>query len=202
MAPRKGALDWCLDANGYSTTLTPAVARRLIREHRSGDWPQMTAVKCGVHPASLARYIKKGLDEYAVEPYKSFAADFLRVEAEYSQRLLDVVVDAALGRRPRVRLDEHGHPLPRPNVAEAKWLLQTRFQVLWGGGGISAIAMFSAGDDPARRQKALEILASMSPEQKEQARAAGFMVPSSAPQLPDGAPSRPRIARTGPGSTL
>jgi hypothetical protein len=200
MPPKKGAMDWVLDGRGYSTTLTPAVARRLVREHRSGDWPQMTAVKCGVHPGSLASYIKKGLEEAAIEPYASFAAEFLRVEADYSQRLLDVIVDAALGRRPAVRLDEHGHPLPRPNVTEAKWLLQTRFAVLWGGGGVSAIAMFSGGDDPVRRQKALEVLTSLSPDQKEHARQAGFVIPSTA-QLPAGAPAvRPRFARTGPGS--
>lgn len=202
MPPKKGAMDWVLDGNGYSTTLTPALARRLVREHRTGDWPQMTAVRCGVHPYSLASYIKKGLEEAAVEPYASFAAEFLRVEADYSQRLLDVILDAALGRQPIRRFDENGHPLPRPNVAEAKWLLQTRFQVLWGGGGVSAIAMFSTADDPVRRQKALEVLASLSPEQKEQARQAGFVIPTTGPQLPAGSPAgRPRIARTGPGST-
>jgi len=196
-------MNWVLDGNSYPTTLIPAVARRLVREHRSGDWPQMTAIKCGVHPHSLASYIKKGLEEGAVEPYASFAAEFLAVEAEHSQRLLDVVIDAALGRRPVRRLDENGNPLPRPSVAEAKWLLQTRFAVLWGGTGVSAIAMFSGGDDPARRQKALEVLAALSPEQKEQARQAGFMVPTTGPQLSEAAVSqRPRFPRTGPGSTL
>ena len=194
-------MNWVLDGNGYSTTLIPAVARRLVREHRSGDWPQMTAIKCGVHPHSLASYIKKGLEEGAVEPYASFAAEFLKVEADHSQRLLDVIIDAALGRRPRMRLDEHGHPLPRPSVAEAKWLLQTRFQVLWGGTGVSAIAMFSGGDDPARRAKALEVLASLSPEQREQARQAGFMVPTTGPQLSIARETRPRFPRTGPGSS-
>jgi hypothetical protein len=197
MPRKKGALEWVLDGNGYSTTLSPTLARRLVNAHRSGDWPQMTAIKCGVHPNSLATYLKRGLEEYAVEPYESFAREFLQVEAEFSQRLLDVVVDAALGRRPRVVLDDEGNPLPRPSVTEAKWLLQTRFQVLWNGAGVSAIAMFAPDDDPARKAKALEILASMTDEQRATAKAAGFMVPK--PQLATTGPVRSvTMARTGP----
>jgi len=200
---KRSVIEWVLDANGHSTTLTPLMSRRLLDAHREGDWPQMTAIKCGLSPDSLKTYLRKGLDEYAIEPYKTFAAEFLAIEAELSQDLLNVVLDAALGRRPRIRLDEHGHPMPRPNVAEAKWLLQTRFGLLWNGLGVSAVAMFAPESDPARRQKALEILASLSPEQRDAAKAAGFLLPKGGPpgpQLPTttGPVRSVGMARTGP----
>jgi hypothetical protein len=74
---------------GPQSTLTPKVHQELIRVHlENQDFPAATAITCGVHPKTLDKWIRKGLGEDAVEPYKAFALEFLQAETQIRADLI------------------------------------------------------------------------------------------------------------------
>jgi hypothetical protein len=177
MAKRRGYDSFVMDDEGKRTALTPSLGQAVIDEISAGRWPQLAAVRCGVDPRTLRKWLEKGLDDIGVEPYRSFTMAFLKAEADWCAQLEQVLWNSATG-----QLDyEPGKP--RPNVETAKYLLERRMGVLWGTGrgqsGLEAAAELGARSNI--RAKALAFLESLSDADKQRARDRGIMLPEGAP---------------------
>lgn len=168
-----------MDGNGHQTALTPARARALLTELEVGDWPALAALRADVAPTSLYRWVAWGCEPAAVEPYASFAAEFVKVEARIAGEMMAIVMEAARG-APKPRKGES-----RPDPEMAIWVLQNRFRYLWRidkdgrQGGVSVletvIEAVSANDN-AMREQAKAILATIPEATKQEARKKGFLL--------------------------
>lgn len=168
-----------VDDAGHFTALTPEVHARFLEELAKGDWPIYAAFRAGIAPKSVKRWLDRGLSELAIEPYASFAADVIRVEADLAGQLIKVVMDDALGKTA---------PAPegmrRPNADRAIWMLQNRFKNLWGKDGAPGAAVGIAEYaerhletlDEEKRERARKLLAKLPPEAKTEARKDGFIL--------------------------
>lgn len=168
-----------VDDAGKFTALTPEVKERFLTELAKGDWPIYAAFRAGISPKSVKRWLDKGLEEAAIEPYATFAADVIRCEAELAGKLIEVVMQDALGEGPAYEKGER-----RPNPDRAIWMLQNRFKALWGKDGAPGaavgIAEYAEGKisalDEAKREKAKRILAALPSDARAEARKAGFLL--------------------------
>lgn len=170
------------DDLGHFTALTPEVHQRLLVELRVGDWPQLAAYRARVSAKSVKRWLDKGLEDCAVEPYSSFAADVVQLEAELAGKLMQVIMDDALGKTQWS--PDCGRP--RPNVATAQWLLQNRFRFFWGTkdgaiapagmGIVELVERQTAMLDEGKRDQARKILAALPTEARAEARKKGFLI--------------------------
>lgn len=170
------------DDLGHFTALTPEVHQRVLKELRVGDWPGIAAYRARVSAKSIKRWIDKGLEEAAIEPYASFAADCIQVECELAGKLMQVVVEDAMGTTPE---PEEG--MRRPNVTSAIWLLEKRFRFFWGknADGSPCPGAVSIAEtverqinalDETKRTAARKILAALPSEARAQARKEGFLL--------------------------
>lgn len=168
-----------MDDNGHQTALTPARARALLEELEVGDWPALAALRADVAPTSLYRWVRQGCEPAAVEPYASFAAEFVKVEARIAGEMMAIVLDAARGAPKPGR----GERAPDPEMAI--WVLQNRFRYLWRidkegkQGGISVLETVIeavADNDNAAREQAKAILATIPEATKQEARKKGFLL--------------------------
>jgi hypothetical protein len=168
-----------MDGNGHPTALTPARHKRLITELQVGDWPAMAAIRADCSPRTVERWVVMGCDPVAVEPYRSFAAEFVKVEANLCGEMMGIILADARGAKKGK--DTHY----RANVETAIWVLQNRFRFLWAidregkQGGVSVVEIvFDAMNkmDEGRAREARELLKNMNEDQKRAAREKGFLV--------------------------
>ncbi len=164
-----------MDGNGHPTALTPERHLRLIDELRKGDWPAMAAIRADVAPRSMERWVVWGCDPVAVEPYKSFAADFVRTEAELSGEMMGIILEHA----------RKGRGGAKGDAEWARWVLENRFRFLWRidkegkQGGVSVLQVVVEAIeqlDVARDDKARALIKQLSEDQKKQARKEGFLI--------------------------
>jgi hypothetical protein len=176
---RHAVVSSVMDGNGHQTALTPERAARLIEELKVGDWPALAALRADVAPTSLYRWVRWGCEPAAVEPYASFAADFVKVEAKLAGEMMAIVMAAARGGA----FIEKGEARPDPEMAI--WVLQNRFRYLWSidkdgkQGGISVLETVIeavAANDNATREQAKAILAAIPEATKQEARKKGFLL--------------------------
>lgn len=168
-----------VDDLGNFTALTPEVKERFLFELGKGDWPIYAAFRAGISPKSVKRWLDKGLETAAIEPYASFAADVIKCEAELAGKLIQVVMDDALG---LAKVPDEG--MRRPNADRAIWMLQSRFKNLWGKDGAPGAAVGIAEYaerqlnmiDESKREKAKRILAALPSDARAQARKDGFLL--------------------------
>lgn len=168
-----------MDGNGHVTALTPARHARLIEELRKGDWPAMAAIRADVAPRSMERWVVWGCEPAAVEPYASFARDFVKAEAELSGEMMGIILAHA-------RDGHYGNKRPpKGDPAWARWVLQERFRFLWRvdkegkQGGVSVLQVVIEAIeqlDVTRNEKARKLLTELTEEQKQAARKEGFNV--------------------------
>jgi hypothetical protein len=168
-----------MDGNGNVTALTPERHKRLIAELKVGDWPALAAIRAECSPRTVERWVVMGCDPVAVEPYRSFASDFVRVEANLAGEMMRIVLDSARG-GPRGKKDHRA-----PNVETAIWVLTNRFRFLWAidkhgkSGGVSVAELVVGAVEQAdvlRSQKARALLAKVQEELKDEARREGFQL--------------------------
>jgi hypothetical protein len=169
-----------MDGNGHPTALTPLRHARLIEELKKGDWPALAAIRADCSPRTVERWVVMGCDPVAVEPYRSFAAAFVKVEAELAAEMMGIVLAHARGGKRPKRADGY-----RPNLEAAIWVLQNRFRFLWaidkegkqGGISVTEIVFDAMGKmDEARAVEARAFLKQLNEDQKRQAREKGFLV--------------------------
>jgi len=141
----------------------------------------MVALRNGIAPNTMLKWVLKGLDPDAPSAYREFADEVVSVEAELSKMLVDVIMDKALG---RTRPPEED--MLRPSAEDAKWLLQKRFQFLWqedkegrvGGQSVAeVVTQRIEGIEGEHKAEVRRILAELPAEAKGRARKAGFLVP-------------------------
>lgn len=163
-----------MDGNGYPTALTPERHRRLIEELRRGDWPATAAIRADCSPRTVERWVVMGCQYGAVDPYASFAADYVKVEAELVGELTGIIMDKIRGK---------GRKGDKRSAEWAERWLQLRFRYLFGAGptsiqgGVSATQLvFEALDkaDSDHAQKAREYLKQLPEAAKQVARKEGF----------------------------
>lgn len=169
-----------MDGNGHQTALTPSRHKRLIAELEVGDWPALAALRADVAPTTLYRWVRMGCEPAAVEPYASFAASFVKVEATIAGEMMAIVMAAARGGVERLKKGAR-----RPDPEMAIWVLQNRFRFLWridkdgNQGGVSVLQTVIdavAANDNAMREQAKAILATIPEATKQEARKKGFLL--------------------------
>jgi hypothetical protein len=169
-----------LDGNGRPTNLTPALHAALIADLQAhADFPSMTAYRCGVSPVTLESWVTRGADPLAVEPYRSFVADFVATEAQTCGKLVQVILNAALGKGA-----VYDEDVPTPDPKWAAWLLARRWGFLWGiskesgktnGISVAEVADKALGRFTQERQSAAQaIIGKLSTEARAAARKQGF----------------------------
>jgi hypothetical protein len=168
-----------MDGNGHPTALTPERQAALLRELEVGDWPAMAAIRAECSPRTVVSWLERGLEPAAVEPYASFALEFVKVEARLCGQLTAVIMDHALGR---------GKPKKGSRNADPVWawkMLESRFRFLWridgqgnaGGQSVTELVLAAVDKlDAARAEKAREYVKQLPPLVKEQARKEGFQL--------------------------
>ncbi len=115
--PPKHTRPGYLRAGESATILTPELHAALVRCVPDGDFRNLIAISCGIHPDTLKLWLRQGLSAGAEEPFLSFARDFLMAEAR---------LRASVIRR-----------LLRPGISQAEvsaltWYLDRRF-AMWRG---------------------------------------------------------------------
>lgn len=182
IAGKRQGIELATDGNGRPTNLTPEVHEAFMADMREhGDWPSMTAYRVGVSPVTAESWIVRGADPHAVEPYRSFCADFVAVEAEIHGQLVRVILDAGLGRTKRAKPGK----MP-PSPAWAAWMLQHRWGYLWRlskeTGKTQGVTVAEVVDNvlakftEERRDKARAIISQLSAEARASARKEGFLL--------------------------
>ena len=83
------------EAGQFACKLTPELARRLVEGVESGLFDQQNALRCGVDVTTLKSWVFRGLDEEAVEPFRSFAEAYITAAIALEARLLQIVRQAA-----------------------------------------------------------------------------------------------------------
>lgn len=83
------------DSGQFSGKLTPQLADSLVASVDSLLFDQQIALKHGVDVSTLKSWVDRGLDEEAVEPYRSFAEAYIRASIDLEERLLQKVLAAA-----------------------------------------------------------------------------------------------------------
>ncbi len=169
------------DDLGNFTALTPSVVQKFLDELAKGDWPQLAAFRAGIAPKSVKRWLDKGTEEAAIEPYASFAAAVVMLEAELAGKLIQVVIADALG-----TAEKPPEGMKAPNVQTAIWLLQNRFRFFWGTkDGLVSPAAISIAEhiernastlDQSKRDAVKQILAKLPADARADARKKGFVL--------------------------
>jgi hypothetical protein len=137
---------WVLDESGNRTALTPQLADQAVTLMRERWlWPNRIAVMIGVMPRTLFGWVERGVAEDAVEPYRSFADEFVLAEAQSAAALFDVVRQAAMGEIVPVK----GKLCP--DLRLAVWLLERRFGEDWEGAGGSVMGVVLRSETESAR---------------------------------------------------
>lgn len=79
----------------YASKLTAELAASLVAGVRSGLFDQQNAMRHGVDVSTLKSWVERGLDEEALEPYRSFAESYLKEAIALEERLLATVMEAS-----------------------------------------------------------------------------------------------------------
>jgi hypothetical protein len=79
----------------YASKLTPELAASIIAGVKSGLFDQQNAIRHGVDVTTLKSWVERGLDEEAVEPFRSFAEGYLKEAIALEEHLLATVMEAS-----------------------------------------------------------------------------------------------------------
>lgn len=185
-----------LPGNEVGCKLTPAMARGLVAGVWAGLFDAQNALKHGIDVTTLKSWVDRGLDEEALEPYKSFAEDYLKACIAHEEKVIGTVLAAAdeyirqlesvedfesngegdgSGRKTR-----KGTETKRGDWKAAAWYAERRWPLRWGitrqpeGGPKEAIKLPDAPMN--RRRKVREMVNSPPPELIKAFREAGYEV--------------------------
>jgi hypothetical protein len=90
-----GREDLRQDDGRYASKLTLERAAAIVASVKSGLFDQQIALENGVDVSTLKSWVERGLDEEGIEPYRSFAEDYIREAIALEQRLLTTVMEAS-----------------------------------------------------------------------------------------------------------
>lgn len=103
--------------NGGSTILTPELANSIIADISTRKvFDNQIAIANGVSPKTLYTWLKRGLEENAKEPYKTFAERYVKEHIEEEGRALEIIYLAA-----------------KKDWKAAAWYLEKKYPRRYGG---------------------------------------------------------------------
>lgn len=174
-------------AQGRWSRLTPELQKNLIDAVAMGLFENQIAVKCGLHPMTLKRWLDTGVAEDAYEPFSTFADDFLRRVAEVEAEAVALIRQAG---EPVATIEE---AKMRGDWKAVAWWLERRHPLRWGT-RVTNPGMADSYALPAlnsRSKKATAILKKPTPEFLKLVASAGMkLVPADAPEPLPPEPSR------------
>lgn len=111
--------------------LTEPIFERLCETHRDGrDFRNVTALRCGVHPKMLSRWLQRGEREEGTIHARLFLA-FGQIEGDLRAKWIAEVEDTDAGRE-ETSYDEDGKVtskvVTRRRTHGVQWLLERRFR--------------------------------------------------------------------------
>lgn len=80
---------------GAPCKLTPAMADSLIDGVKQGLFDAQNALRNGIDVNTLKSWVDRGIDEEAVDPFKSFAERYIREMIALEERVINTILDAS-----------------------------------------------------------------------------------------------------------
>lgn len=105
---------------------------QLCETHRTGrDFRNATALRCGVHPKMLTRWLERGAADEHAGLYTRLFVEFGRIEADIRATWIDEVANPEASRED-VHFDDNGKPISKTASSRrtngVEWLLERRFK--------------------------------------------------------------------------
>jgi hypothetical protein len=108
---------------GAPPLLTPEVAEKMLRDvAKKRVFDAQIAIRNGIHPDTLKLWIKKGLEENAEEPYRSFAQKYAAAQIDDES---DAVSSVLAGTEP------YDGPGKSGDWKAAAWYLERKYPKRW-----------------------------------------------------------------------
>lgn len=120
------------DALGrLQTALTEPLLEELCRTYEEGDFANATAVRCGVHPTMLKRWLERGKADDSAGLYTRLFMAFGRIEGELRAEYIAECRNPEASRE-ETHFDDNGKPISRTVTSRrttgVQWLLERRFR--------------------------------------------------------------------------
>jgi hypothetical protein len=80
---------------GHQTKLTPEIADSIIESVALGLFDAQNALKHGIDLTTLKSWVDRGIDEEAVEPYKTFAERYIKAAIALEEGVIATILNAA-----------------------------------------------------------------------------------------------------------
>lgn len=116
----------------FRTTLTEALLGELCRTHRKGDFRNMTALRCGVHPKRLSIWLRQGAELEDDSLLARLFLEFARIEGDVRAECITEVRNPETRRRIETAVAEDGTVTPAVETARSvtgiTWYLERRFR--------------------------------------------------------------------------
>lgn len=151
--------------------LTPARHQEIVELVRAGAYLAHAAAVAGVHPDTVDNWVARGEKADADEPFKSFAADLRRAQAEDIVRNVTTISKAAHGRDAETIVDAAGkkHVIPAKDAEwkAAAWLAERKHPKLYAMSELhkeehrKTLAAFRHVCTPEQFAAAMKLLAEM-----------------------------------------
>lgn len=114
----------------FQSILTPELVDRLCKTHEDRDFRNVTAVRCGVHPRVLRRWLKLGANDESAGLATDLFMRMAKVEGDLRATLLAEVADPTASVE-QTEFD-NGKPasktLTSRRTSGIQWLLERRFR--------------------------------------------------------------------------
>lgn len=175
-------------AKGRWSDLTPELQDALCDTVTIGLFENQVAIRCGVHPHTLKRWLDSGVSEDAYEPFKTFAERFLQKVADVEAEAVSAIRNAG---EPATSIED---AKMRGDWKAIAWWLERRHPLRWGTRVTNPGAADSYVLPPldSRSKKAVQILKKPTPEFLKLVASAGMrLVPADAPESLPPAPDQP-----------
>jgi hypothetical protein len=115
----------------FQSVLSRELLDKLCEAHEQGrDFRNITAVRCGVHPVTLTRWLKLGSSDENAGLHSELFMRMAKAEGDYRATLIDEVSDPTATVQEN-GTDEDGNPTTKTvsrRVAGLQWLLERRFR--------------------------------------------------------------------------
>jgi hypothetical protein len=173
----------------FQTLLTAALLKELLATHRKGDFRNMTALRCGVHPKRLSIWLRQGAELEDDSLLARLFLGFARIEANVRAESIKEILDPEMKRE--TTEFEDGKPVSKTSTARAtdgiRWYLERRFRQ-WRAdwveredeGPVDALLLPQPGglNVEAAKYIVAQLAANMPPELRDIFTAKGWTPPS------------------------
>jgi hypothetical protein len=173
----------------FQTLLTAGLLKELLATHRKGDFRNMTALRCGVHPKRLSIWLRQGAELEDESLLARLFLGFARIEANVRAESIKEILDPEMKRE--TTEFEDGKPVSKTSTARAtdgiRWYLERRFRQ-WRAdwveredeGPVDALLLPQPGglNVEAAKYIVAQLAANMPPELRDIFTAKGWTPPS------------------------